>query len=101
MERGVRDMAIDVVKLYEEVQKENKGTGVTAEVTKHVGMIKNELKKAGVKEVSVSTVRKMVEKMMMATMDEEAKAEFKLGYSTVRDVVNRKFVLKNKCLVIE
>jgi hypothetical protein len=43
----------------------------------------------------------MVEKMMMATMDEEAKAEFKLGYSTVRDVVNRKFVLKNKCLVIE
>ena len=36
MERGVRDMAIDVVKLYEEVQKENRGTGVTAEVTKHV-----------------------------------------------------------------
>lgn len=101
MERGVRDMAIDVVKLYEEVQKENKSTGVTAEVTKHVMTIKNELKKAGVKEVSVSTVRKMVEKMMMATMDEEAKAEFKLGYSTVRDVVNRKFVLKNKCLVIE
>ena len=94
-------MAIDVVKLYEEVQKENKGTGVTAEVTKHVMTIKNELKKAGVKEVSVSTVRKMVEKMMMATMDEEAKAEFKLGYSTVRDVINRKFVLKNKCLDIE
>ena len=44
-------MAIDVVKLYEEVQKENKGTGVTAEVTKHVMTIKNELKKAGVKEV--------------------------------------------------
>lgn len=94
-------MTIDVVKMYEEVQKENKGTGVTAEVTKHVGMIKNELKKAGVKEVPVSTVRKMVEKMMMTTMDDKAKAEFKLGYSTVRDVVNRKFVLKNKCLVIE
>lgn len=94
-------MTIDVVKMYEEVQKENKGTGVTAEVTKHVGMIKNELKKAGVKEVPVSTVRKMVEKMMTATMDDKAKAEFKLGYSTVRDVVNRKFVLKNKCLVIE
>ena len=53
------------------------------------------------KEVPVSTVWKMVEQMMMAIMDEEAKAEFKLGYSTVRDVVNRKFVLKNRCLVIE
>jgi ribosomal protein S20 len=94
-------MAIDVVKLYEEALKENKGTGVTAEVTRHVRTIKNELKKAGVKEVPISTVRKMVEQMMMADMDEATKASFKLGYSTVRDVVNRKFVLKNRCLVIE
>lgn len=94
-------MAIDVVKLYEEALKENKGTGVTAEVTKHVRTIKNELKKAGVKEVPISTVRKMVEQMMMADMDEATKASFELGYSTVRDVVNRKFVLKNRCLVIE
>lgn len=94
-------MAIDVVKLYEEALKENKGTGVTAEVTKHVRTIKNELKKVGVKEVPISTVRKMVEQMMMADMDEATKASFKLGYSTVRDVVNRKFVLKNRCLVIE
>ena len=85
-------MVVDIVKLYDEVKNNTKGSGKSAEITRHITAIKTSLTPKGVTEIPVSTLRKMVETLMKEDMG----GDFTLDYSTIRGVVKAKFKLNDK-----
>ena len=90
------NMVVDIVKLYEEAKTTTRGSGKSAEITRHITAIKAGLAPKGVTEIPVSTLRKMVETLMKDGMDEAESKDFTLDYSTVRGVVKAKCKLSDK-----